>query len=203
MAAHVSKSFKGEKLKGADSYPTWAFAFKAFLRGRKASALITTKAETDQEDEVFAQLVAAVERSVMVHIMATETVHEAWAILQNQYASTPSTAHAVAIEKDLWGAEYKGNNSLQDYLLSMKKKLFKLKAAGGTIAKHLQVAVTVLLRVANPTVEAICSDLLLEDARLRRKKGGENGDGESALFTGDKTVSRKKSKRKVKETRNC
>ena len=40
MGLGSARVFKGELLKGAENYATWAFTFTAYLQGRDAEALI-------------------------------------------------------------------------------------------------------------------------------------------------------------------
>ena len=93
-------SFKGERLKGASNYATWKFAFNAYLNGRGAGGLISSESKSSpQESEVFAQLVGAIESSVIVEIMQATTVIEAWKALSERDA-TVSTAHVVTIARE-------------------------------------------------------------------------------------------------------
>jgi hypothetical protein len=205
-------SFKGERLKGASNYPTWAFAFKAYLGGIGAGDLITSQSESPKESEVFSKLVGAIESSVIVEIMQAPTVFQAWAALKERYA-TVSTAHVVAIAKQLRSKEFRSGN-LAEYLQEMRGLHISLKGAGGLmdegefvrllltniVADHLAVMVTILANSGDLSIQTVCSKLLLEDDRLKTKK--KTNKQEALLFSNDKGKGRKSAMQR-KETRTC
>jgi transposase InsO family protein len=208
-------SFKGEKLKGADNYATWAFTFRVYLQGREAADLIDDEfAKSVQGNQVYSELVAALEASVVVEIIGSSTAFQAWKCLRERYAAQ-STAHVVMIAKALRSKEFRGDN-LEEYLLEMRRMHQALKAAGGImtdqefirtlltniVADHMMMIVTVLAN-GDPnilTINETCSRLLVEDQRLGARKRSPR---ESLLFSGDRVKPRQTTRTENRKCYRC
>ena len=74
MSPTNARHFKGERLKGSENYATWAFMFTSYLQGRDAENLLSDEnAKSPHSKQVFAELVSAVDPSVIIEIMGTTT----------------------------------------------------------------------------------------------------------------------------------
>lgn len=177
------------------------------------------KAKSNQSKRVFAELVSAVDSSVIVQIMGTASVFHAWEALQERLA-TQSVSHAVVIGKKLRAKEF-WNEDIAEYLHQMRRMYQDLEAAGSTMhdelvkvlltnvnAEHLETLVAILRTssMAGIGISEVRGQLLLEDEHRRGKKNASRG--EALLSSGDKLRSRpsshgnwKDSKRE--ETRRC
>ena len=166
-----------------------------------------------KSDQMFAELVASVSESVIVEIMDTETVNEAWAALQKRFAAE-RVAHLVNISKRMRALEFKDGN-LAAYLNTMRLFHKELKTAGGNMsddelvtllyviiqARHLQTLVSILSQSSVIlTIEEVVSKLLLEDTKFEKVRG--TADNRNAiLFAGDRAPTYKKYHKK--DARKC
>jgi hypothetical protein len=81
-----------------------------------------------QSNQVFAELVGAVDAKVIVEIKGTTTTFQAWNVLKRRFA-TISTADVVSFAQNMRSGEFRGRE-LPGYLEDIRRMHKDLNAAG-------------------------------------------------------------------------